>query len=100
MSPSRARIRCAPPRWSTSSPLTTSAWQIIRDPDYDFGTKIFDYAQAGLPVVDYFDGPNDLKRFFAGAFDTDAAAATPCDYSRATMLATNDVASFAWGLEK
>lgn len=73
---------------------------IIRDPDYDFGTKIFDYAQAGLPVVDYFDGPNDLKRFFAGAFDTDAAAATPCDYSRATMLATNDVASFAWGLEK
>lgn len=73
---------------------------IIRDPDYDFGTKIFDYAQAGLPVVDYFDSDNDLKRFLAGAFDTDAAPATPRNYSRAAMLAAHDVASFARGLEK
>jgi len=73
---------------------------IIRDPNYDFGTKIFDYAQAGLPVVDYFDGDNDLKRFFAGAFDTDVALATPRDYSRVMMLAAHEVTRFAQGLEK
>lgn len=73
---------------------------IIRDPDYDFGTKIFDYAQAGLPVVDYFDGYSDLKEFFAGSFDTDAAPATQRDYSRAAMLAAYDVAGFAHGLQK
>ncbi|MBO6853875.1 MAG: hypothetical protein JJ872_08945 [Marivivens sp.] len=73
---------------------------IIRDPDYDFGTKIFDYAQAGLPIVDYFDVYSDIKTFFAGAFDTDAAPVIQPDYSRAAMLATYDVAGFASGLEK
>lgn len=73
---------------------------IIRDPAYDFGTKIFDYAQAGLPVVDYFDRDNDLRLFFAGAFDTDAAPTSTRDYSRAAMLTAHNVADFARSLEK
>lgn len=73
---------------------------IIRDPDYDFGTKIFDYAQAGLPIVDYFDEETDLKRFFAGAFDTDTIASTRSDYSRAAILADFGVARFAKELDK
>ena len=44
---------------------------IIRDQNYDFGTKIFDYIQSGLPVLDYFEEDGDIKRYFAGGFDTD-----------------------------
>lgn len=44
---------------------------IIRDQSYDFGTKIFDYIQSGLPVLDYFEEHGDIKNYFSGGFDTD-----------------------------
>ena len=42
---------------------------IVRDPDYDFGTKIFDYIALGLPVVNYFDMPNNFTRHFNACLD-------------------------------
>lgn len=45
---------------------------IIRDQRYDFGTKIFDYIQSGLPVLDCFEEQGDIKNYFSGGFDTDA----------------------------
>ena len=37
---------------------------IIRDPDYDFGTKVFDYILSGLPVFNYFESSNAFSDFF------------------------------------
>ncbi len=37
---------------------------IIRDPNYDFGTKIYDYLALGLNYLDYFDGDNEFNLFF------------------------------------
>lgn len=42
---------------------------IIRDPDYDFGTKVFDYIALGLPVVNYFDEPNRFTDYFDACLD-------------------------------
>lgn len=39
---------------------------VIRDPTYDFGTKVFDYILCGLPVLDYFDSQNPFTSYFAG----------------------------------
>lgn len=43
---------------------------MLRDQNYEFGTKIYDYIMCGVPIFDCFVG-GDLKRFFAGYFDTD-----------------------------
>jgi len=37
---------------------------VIRDPDYDFGTKVFDYILCGIPIFDYFDEPNKFTDYF------------------------------------
>lgn len=37
---------------------------VIRDPDYDFGTKVFDYIALGLPVLNYFPEKNSFVRYF------------------------------------
>ncbi|MBE0472059.1 MAG: hypothetical protein IBX55_21450 [Methyloprofundus sp.] len=37
---------------------------IIRDPDYEFGTKVFDYILCGLPIFYYFDVSNPFSCFF------------------------------------
>lgn len=37
---------------------------VIRDPDYDFGTKVFDYILSGLPVFNYFESSNAFSYFF------------------------------------
>ena len=42
---------------------------IVRDPDYEFGTKIFDYIALGLPIVNYFDAPNNFTRYFNACLD-------------------------------
>ena len=42
---------------------------IIRDPDYDFGTKIYDYIALGLPVVNYFERPNNFTDYFDACLD-------------------------------
>lgn len=44
---------------------------LIRDPDYDLGTKVFEYVAFGLPIFDYFETQNSFKLFFKGCFDTD-----------------------------
>lgn len=42
---------------------------ILRDPAYDFGTKIYDYIALGLPVVNYFDKPNNFTSYFDACLD-------------------------------
>jgi hypothetical protein len=37
---------------------------VIRDPHYDFGTKVFDYILCGVPIFDYFDEENNFVAFF------------------------------------
>lgn len=37
---------------------------VIRDPDYDFGTKVFDYILCDIPIFDYFDEPNKFTDYF------------------------------------
>lgn len=37
---------------------------VIRDPDYDFGTKVFDYILCEIPVFDYFNEPNKFTDYF------------------------------------
>lgn len=66
---------------------------IIRDLKYDFGTKIFDYAQAGLPILNYYDDTSDLIEFFKGSFDMDKQPERPKDYSRLAMLRSHDLDS-------
>src|SRR3546814_20095523 len=31
---------------------------LVRDSSYEFGTKIFDYIEFGVSVLNYFSGPN------------------------------------------
>ena len=42
---------------------------ILRDPAYEFGTKIYDYIALGLPVVNYFEEPNNFTRYFDPCLD-------------------------------
>lgn len=37
---------------------------VIRDPNYDFGTKVFDYILCQKPIFDYFDEKNNFAIFF------------------------------------
>lgn len=37
---------------------------IIRDPNFDFGTKVFDYILCNKPIFDYFDNRNNFTAFF------------------------------------
>ena len=38
---------------------------IIRDPSYDFGTKIFDYILCGKYIYNYFSGDNNFTNEFS-----------------------------------
>lgn len=42
---------------------------IIRDPLYDLGTKVYDYIALGMPVVNYFDVPNNFTNYFDACLD-------------------------------
>lgn len=42
---------------------------IIRDPLYDLGTKVYDYIALGLPIVNYFDEPNNFTDYFNACLD-------------------------------
>jgi glycosyltransferase involved in cell wall biosynthesis len=42
---------------------------ILRDPSYEWGTKIYDYIALGLPVVNYFDRPNGFTDYFDACLD-------------------------------
>lgn len=47
------------------------ALAIIRDPRYEYGTKVFDYIACGVPILNYLPFDNDFIRTFSGCFDTD-----------------------------
>lgn len=66
---------------------------IIRDPDIDFGTKSFDYAQMGLPILNYFHRENDFTHFFSGYFDTDFNKNIYKDFSRTAFLERSEMPS-------
>lgn len=36
---------------------------IVRDPSYELGTKVYDYIALGIPVVNYFDTPNNFTNY-------------------------------------
>lgn len=42
---------------------------IIRDPDYDFGTKVYDYIACNLPIINYFSKENNFTRYFDSYLD-------------------------------
>lgn len=42
---------------------------IIRDPLYELGTKVYDYIALGIPVVNYFDVPNNFTNYFDACLD-------------------------------
>tara|TARA_Y100000758_G_scaffold276990_2_gene222130 strand:- start:1337 stop:2332 length:996 start_codon:yes stop_codon:yes gene_type:complete len=42
---------------------------VLRDPGYEFGTKVYDYIALGLPVVNYFDEPNNFTNYFDACLD-------------------------------
>lgn len=49
--------------------ISDYALAIIRDPSYDYGTKIFEYVACELKVVNYFSEPNHFTNYFDGCFD-------------------------------
>lgn len=42
---------------------------LLRDPGYEFGTKVYDYIALGLPIVNYFNEPNNFTRYFDACLD-------------------------------
>lgn len=44
--------------------MSDLAVTIIRDPDYDYGTKVFDYVLCDKPIFNYFDYANPFSEFF------------------------------------
>lgn len=42
---------------------------VVRDPDYELGTKVFDYIALGLPILNYFYQPNPFTDYFNNYLD-------------------------------
>ena len=63
---------------------------IIRDDEYELGTKVFDYVAMGVPILDVFDKKSKFRQYFSGCFDTDydplIARQRAEDYSRKSQL--------------
>lgn len=73
ISGNRARLEILP-KMSRESLYKTMAkanfgLTVLRNPDYEFGTKIYDYIALGLPVVNYFDAPNNFTQYFDACLD-------------------------------
>ncbi|MGJ0626967.1 hypothetical protein [Xenorhabdus bovienii] len=49
---------------------------LLRNPDYEYGTKVFDYIAKNKPVVNYFDKPNNFTIYFDAALDRSFNLAT------------------------
>ncbi len=44
------------------------AISLIRDPNYDFGTKVFEYILCQTPIFHYFESSNTFSTYFQGFF--------------------------------
>lgn len=42
---------------------------VIRDPSFDYGTKVFEYIAFNKPILNYFDEVNNFVKYFDGVFD-------------------------------
>lgn len=50
---------------------------ILRDPSYEFGTKVYDYIALNLPIVNYFAEPNNFTDYFDAYLDVPFKKKTP-----------------------
>lgn len=55
---------------------------VLRNFDYEFGTKVFDYIMCGTPIFDYFDGSSSFHKFFLPALATSPTRSFSFDRSR------------------
>jgi hypothetical protein len=44
---------------------------VVRDENYEFGTKAFDYVACCVPIIDVFEPESDFRSYFSGCLDTD-----------------------------
>ena len=42
---------------------------VVRNPEYELGTKVYDYIALSLPIVNYFDKPNNFTTYFNNFLD-------------------------------
>lgn len=69
---------------------------VLRDPEYEFGTKVFDYIALGLPVVNYFDSPNKFTDYFDGCLDVPFNKKTRIPEIRRSVLIANALENVNW----
>lgn len=68
---------------------------IIRDPSYDFGTKIYDYLALNLKYLDYFDERNEFNDYFGEYSDLNNTYITnPIKIKREEILFESDFHHF------
>lgn len=69
---------------------------IIRDPNYEYGTKIYEYIALGLPVVNYFDRPNNFTNYFDACLDESFEKKAVLPEIRRSVLIENALANIEW----
>lgn len=69
---------------------------IIRDPDYDYGTKIYEYIALGLPVVNYFEVPNNFTDYFDACLDVPFERNATRPEIRRSVLIESALAHIKW----
>jgi len=71
---------------------------IIRDPSYDFGTKIYDYLALNLKYLDYFEEDNEYNSYFAEYSDlNNSEIKMPITIIREDILSESDFNTFFKG---
>ena len=69
---------------------------VIRDPSYDFGTKVFDYIALGLPIVNYFDEPNNFTEYFDACLDVPFSKEAIIPEIRRSVLIESALKNIKW----
>ncbi len=62
---------------------------IVRNPDYELGTKVYDYIALGLPIVNYFNEPNNFTKYFDACLDVSFGKNTKIPEINRTKLIEN-----------
>lgn len=62
---------------------------VIRDPNYEFGTKIFDYILCKTPVLNYFDEENSFTDFFKSYFSVGIDSNRGDEFNRNYLIENN-----------